>query len=203
MRSSITIFLVLLLSVAASAADLKVRVVDPQSAAVAGAQVSLSSRCAENREVTTSSAEGIATFAGLRVTDAPSPTCPLHVQVLAPGFAVESVDVPSEPELTVNLRLATASETVIVSATRTPVPGEAAGADADTLSGAQLTTSQPIAANDAMRFLPGAVVNTAGQRGGLSSLFVRGGESNYNKVIVDGVTAVSYTHLTLPTNREV
>jgi outer membrane cobalamin receptor len=47
---------------------------------------------------------------------------------------------------------------------------------------------QPIAADDAIRFLPGAVVNTAGQRGGLSSLFVRGGESSYNKVIVDGVT---------------
>ena len=77
---------------------------------------------------------------------------------------------------------------MVVSATRTPVPGEAAGADVDTLSGAQLTTMQPIAANDAMRFLPGAVVNTAGQRGGLTSLFVRGGESNYNKVIVDGVT---------------
>ena len=46
---------------------------------------------------------------------------------------------------------------------------------------------QPVAANDAMRFLPGAVVNTAGQHGGLSSLFVRGGESRYNKVIVDGV----------------
>ena len=47
---------------------------------------------------------------------------------------------------------------------------------------------QPISADDAVRFLPGAVVNTAGQRGGMSSLFVRGGESNYNKVIVDGVT---------------
>jgi vitamin B12 transporter len=46
---------------------------------------------------------------------------------------------------------------------------------------------QPIAAADAVRFLPGAVVNTTGQRGGLSSLFVRGGESTYNKVIVDGV----------------
>ncbi len=77
---------------------------------------------------------------------------------------------------------------MVVTATRTPVAGEAAGADVDTLSGAQLTTMQPIAANDAVRFLPGAVVNTAGQRGGLSSLFVRGGESNYNKVIVDGVT---------------
>jgi vitamin B12 transporter len=30
-------------------------------------------------------------------------------------------------------------------------------------------------------------VNTAGQRGGISSLFVRGGESTYNKVLVDGV----------------
>ncbi len=47
---------------------------------------------------------------------------------------------------------------------------------------------KPVAADDAVRFLPGAVVNTAGQRGGLSSLFVRGGDSTYNKVIVDGVT---------------
>jgi len=47
---------------------------------------------------------------------------------------------------------------------------------------------QSVAANDTMRFLSGAVVNTAGQRGGLSSLFVRGGESRYNKVIVDGVS---------------
>ena len=30
-------------------------------------------------------------------------------------------------------------------------------------------------------------MNAAGQRGGISSLFVRGGESTYNKVIVDGV----------------
>ena len=87
-----------------------------------------------------------------------------------------------------NLRLATASETVVVSATRTPVPGEAAGADVDASAARNSTAMQPIAADDAVRFLPGAVVNTAGQRGGLSSLFVRGGESNYNKVIVDGVT---------------
>ena len=50
------------------------------------------------------------------------------------------------------------------------------------------TVCNPVAADDAIRFLPGAVINTAGQRGGLSSLFVRGGDSTYNKVIVDGVT---------------
>src|SRR6202043_916954 len=51
----------------------------------------------------------------------------------------------------------------------------------------QLETMHPVSASDAVRYLPGAVVNTAGQRGGISSLFVRGGDSTYNKVIVDGV----------------
>ena len=41
MRGITGVFLGLLLAAAASAADLKVKVVDPQSAAVAGAQVSL------------------------------------------------------------------------------------------------------------------------------------------------------------------
>jgi outer membrane cobalamin receptor len=163
-----------------SNADVKVKVVDPRGAAVAGAQVSLLGGGRVLKTQTTGG-EGIASFGaafGQRY----------EVQVLAPGFAAETVEIGSAADITVTLRLATAAETVVVSATRNPVAGEAAGADVATLNGAQLTTMQPLAANDALRFLPGAVVNTAGQRGGLSSLFVRGGESNYNKVIVDGVT---------------
>lgn len=168
------------LSLTALAGDFTIKVVDPQSAAVGGAQVSLLSG---NEIISTlaTSPEGLATF---HTAD----RGPYQVRILAPGFAAETIDLPSESELTVKLRLATTSETVVVSANRSPVPTEAAGADVDLLTGSQLTTMQPVAANDAMRFLPGAVVNTAGQRGGLSSLFVRGGESNYNKVIVDGVT---------------
>jgi vitamin B12 transporter len=175
-------FLLVFFSVASSAADLKVRVLDPQSAAVPGAQLSLFHQN-ESKALATriTSPEGIAIF---QLLERGSYT----LKVLAPGFAAETIQVSSEPELTVRLHLAPASETVVVSATRTPVPGEAAGSDFDALTSGQLTTMQPAAANDAMRFLPGAVVNTAGQRGGLSSLFVRGGESNYNKVIVDGVT---------------
>ena len=44
-----------------------------------------------------------------------------------------------------------------------------------------------MAASDALRVLPGAILSDSGQRGGISSLFVRGGESTYNKLIVDGV----------------
>jgi outer membrane cobalamin receptor len=180
MRVFVGVFLGFILSAAASAADLKVTVVDPQSAVVAGAQVSLM-RDSKVAATQRTSAEGVATF---HTSDAG----PYRIQVLAAGFAPETIDVSSQPELTVKLRLAPASETVVVSATRTPVPTQAAGADVDALSAGQLLTMQPTAASDAIRFLPGAIVNDAGQRGGLTSLFVRGGESRYNKVIVDGVT---------------
>jgi vitamin B12 transporter len=172
----------LCLALAASAAEVKVLVIDPSSAAVNRAEVQLF--VPGNQEplaIASTSAEGVAL---LRTNAQP----PYRVQVLAQGFAVQTVDVSSLAEITVTLKLAPAAETVVVTATRTPVPQADANADVATLNGAQLDLMQPVAANDAVRFLPGAVVNTAGQRGGLGSLFVRGGDSTYNKVIVDGVT---------------
>ncbi|MGA7080419.1 MAG: TonB-dependent receptor [Terriglobales bacterium] len=165
-------------------AEIKVKVVDPQDAVVAGAQVRLLKvgKAAPAAVLNTSSV-GTAIF---RETASGSEA--YRVQVLAPGFAAEKVDVSATGEVvTVKLRVASAAETLVVTATRTPVASQAAGAEVDTLSSQQLEAMQPLAADDAMRFLPGAVVNTYGQRGGLSSLFVRGGESTYNKVIVDGV----------------
>jgi vitamin B12 transporter len=183
MRALLAAFFLLVTLVAASAADLKVKVVDPQSAAVAGAQVSLLEKGSDAAlKIAATSAAGVATLGEL-------PSGAYSIQVLAPGFAPETVDVASQGDVvTVRLHLATASETVVVTATRTPVTAEETGASISTLENAQLETMHPVAASDAIRFLPGAVVNDAGQRGGLSSLFVRGGDSTYNKVIVDGVT---------------
>jgi len=174
---------VICLLAAPSAAELKIKVVDPQSAAVAGAQVLLlEGQTKSHPAVELTSAEGVAVFRGIG-------SGPHQVRVLVPGFAVETTALSANADsITVQLHLATASETVVVTATRTPVPGEDAGADVATLNREQLQVMNPVAADDAVRFLPGAVVNTAGQRGGLSSLFVRGGNSNYNKVIVDGVS---------------
>src|ERR1019366_7027936 len=172
---------VVFLSTGASA-EIKLRVVDPQDAAVAGAEVQLL-KLGKPVAVESTSAEGLVIF-----REAASGA--YRVNVLAPGFAAETLDLAptaTDEVVTIKLRLATAAETVVVTATRTPVPSQAAGADVDSLSGVQLEAMQSVAANDTMRFLPGAVVNTAGQRGGISSLFVRGGESTYNKVIVDGV----------------
>ena len=182
MRALCASFLLFVFLAAASAADLKVKVIDPQSAAVSGAQVSLLSKGSRTAiKVSTTSPEGIASLGDLSSGS-------YQIQILAPGFAPHTEDVTAHSDvITIQLHLATASETVVVTATRTLVPAGETGASVSTLENEQLETMQPVAADDAVRFLPGAVVNTAGQRGGFSSLFVRGGESTYNKVIVDGV----------------
>jgi vitamin B12 transporter len=172
----------LLLSVPAFAGELHVKVIDPRSVSVAGAQVSLY-RAAESAplQVRTTSGEGLATFNV-------DTSAPLSVEVLAPGFAAARADVQaSSSTATVALQVASASEIVIVTATRSPAPEQETASSVSLLTGEQITTMQPVAFADALRFLPGAVVNVAGQRGGLGSLFVRGGDSRYNKVLVDGV----------------
>jgi vitamin B12 transporter len=182
-RSFATVVFLLVVSLTSIAyAEIKIRVVDPSYAVVAGAQVQLLKAGKPSpAAVLITSAEGMVIF---RETASSA----FRVQILAPGFAPATSGLSSTDEtVTIKLRLATAAETVVVTATRTPVPSEAAGADVDTLSSGQLELMQPVAADDAIRFLPGAVVNAYGERGALSSLFVRGGESTYNKVIVDGV----------------
>jgi vitamin B12 transporter len=182
MRSCFRFFAVVLLSVPALASDLTVKVVDPQSASVPGAQVELfAQNSTRPAAVQTTSAQGIAHFRDIPLGD-------IRVHVLAPGFAEEWMPASGPAaEVTASLHLAVQTETVVVTATRTPVPSDESGASVETLNGLQLDTLHPVAANDGLRFLPGAIVSTAGQRGGLSSLFVRGGDSRYNKVIVDGV----------------
>ncbi len=165
------------------AADLKIKIVDPHSDAVAGAQVSLlPSGDSTPVAVLSTLGEGVVLLNGL-------PDGQYHLQVLAPGFAPLATDisVPHPSIFTVQLAVAGASEIVVVTATRTPFPEQESGASVSTLESGQLQVMQPVAASDAIRFLPGAVVNTVGQRGSQSSLFVRGGDSRYNKVLIDGV----------------
>ncbi|MGZ4826564.1 MAG: TonB-dependent receptor [Terriglobales bacterium] len=179
-RAGFLAALCLLLTAASSASDLKVRVVDPQSAVIAGARVTLYLQNSSTAvAVRSTNAEGICEFSGLSQRA-------YRVEVLAPGFAPAKA-VASPPQAEITLELPTAAETVVISAERTPLPTQETGSDTSSLGLEALTSMQPVAAIDTLRFLPGAIVSASGRRGGLSSLFVRGGDSRYNKVIVDGV----------------
>ncbi len=166
-----------------AAADVVVRVEDPRAAAVAGAEVEIyPAGSTEAVAGQRTSSEGVARFAAL-------PDGAYRVEVRAAGFAPASQDVhvTGPSRIAISLRIAPLAQTVVVSATRTPVPVEESGARVELLDASDLRNLQPAASSDAFRYLPGAVVNQAGQRGGQASLFVRGGESRYNKVLIDGV----------------
>jgi vitamin B12 transporter len=182
------ISLSVLVPLAALAADLRIKVIDPHSAAVAGAQVAIYLQNAANPvEMRNTSGDGQVSFPLDRFST--DQKARLRVQVLAPGFAESWSEIEAAPAstLVIMLRVAAASETVVVTATRTPVPEAETASTVSLLTSGQLETMQPVSLSDAMRFLPGAVVNVAGQRGGLGSLFVEGGDSRYNKVLVDDV----------------
>src|SRR4030081_795450 len=182
MRVLRVVFFIIALVTAASAAELKVKVVDPQSAAVPGAQVLLLKHNGAAQHTATSAGDGTVSFDNV-------PAGEYQVQILAPGFArlTLSLTAPHADPITAQLQLAPATEVVVVTATRTPVPAAESGASVALLDAAHPQVMQPIDASDALRYLPGAVVDTSGQRGGLSSLFVRGGDSRYNKVLIDSV----------------
>jgi outer membrane cobalamin receptor len=164
-----------------------VRIVDPQGAVIAGARVELDRSNGAVIAVALTSADGTADFA--RQLSAMPRVCAdaCTVRAIAPGFAPTQRTVTSDQELTVALDVAAEPQTVVVSADRTLLPEAQSGSKVSTLDALALTNMQPVTAAEALRFMPGAVVNSAGRRGGLVSLFVRGGESRYNKVIVDGV----------------
>src|SRR5947208_2389591 len=112
LRAVVSVFA---LMAAAFAAELKVRVVDAQSAAVAEAQVSLyQNASAAPVRVGTTAGDGTVSFSGL-------PGGAYQLQVLAPGFAAQTVDAGSDM-VTVMLHVAVVTETVSVTATRTPLP---------------------------------------------------------------------------------
>ena len=76
---------------------------------------------------------------------------------------------------------------VIVTATRLPTARAAVAATVSVLDGEDLRKRGVRYVSDALREVPGFHVVQTGSFGGNTALFVRGGESDYVKVLVDGV----------------
>ena len=85
------------------------------------------------------------------------------------------------------LEISSVTETVTVTATGIPTPIQQASAAVSLISAQDLATRLGVA--DELRQAPGIAVVQQGQLGGLTSLFVRGGNSTANKVLIDGITA--------------
>jgi len=76
---------------------------------------------------------------------------------------------------------------VVVTATRLPTRADALPTSVTVISGAQLQAQGLRTVAEALRGVPAAAVVSTGPWGGQVSLFLRGGESDYVKVLIDGV----------------
>jgi len=86
-----------------------------------------------------------------------------------------------------DVRDTTQLEELVVTATRIPTPPDAVVSSVTTITGDELRRRGVRFVQDALRQVPGAAVVQLGSYGGVSSLFLRGGESDYVKVLIDGV----------------
>ncbi len=88
-------------------------------------------------------------------------------------------------ERNISLEPDTVRESIVVSATGTPVPQAQVSASITELNRTDFQNLQNV--TEALRLVPGFTVATSGERGGVTSLFIRGGNSDDNKILLDGV----------------
>jgi vitamin B12 transporter len=92
--------------------------------------------------------------------------------------------------------------TVVVSASKVPQPASSLTQPVTVLLGEDLRARGVTRVTDALREVPGAALVQSGSYGALTSLFLRGGESRYTKVLIDGVPvnaaggSFDFSHLT-------
>ena len=81
----------------------------------------------------------------------------------------------------------TIRETVVVTATGRDMPESKVGASITVLDSQEIEQRHALSTIDLLRTIPGVVAVRSGGVGNLTSVFVRGGESTYNKVLLDGM----------------
>jgi outer membrane cobalamin receptor len=108
----------------------------------------------------------------------------------APGLRVSGGAVtvaPGEQSFDVKLEPAPVRERVIVSATRGDALPSALGVSTSVLDGEDIAERQAPALLDLVREVPGVAVARTGGLGAQGSMFLRGGESSFARILVDGV----------------
>jgi len=76
---------------------------------------------------------------------------------------------------------------VEVTATRSPLRADRTPSSVTVVTGEQVRAQGITTVSDALRSVPGLSIVQTGSYGGASSLFIRGGESKYAKILLDGV----------------
>lgn len=116
------------------------------------------------------------------------------VRVVAPTFQTTTTPATyltesSRPELDITLATATLTQQITVTATGTPTPEAQTGASITVIPAGEYRYQPEV--QDPLRLVPGLQVTQIGQVGGAAGISIRGGSTDSNKVLIDGVPANS------------
>ncbi len=166
--------------VGARAADLQGSVVGPNRDPLPRATVRLLDSAGSEITRALTDEAGRFLFRGVNVATA-------GVEVSLTGFETKTTAVTPGSELEVILPLAPLHESVVVTATRTEVPSGQLATTTSVIAEEEIHRRLAVPASDLLRTVPGLAVVRVGGVGVVTSVFIRGGQSNHNKVLLDGV----------------
>jgi outer membrane cobalamin receptor len=180
-----SVFTILISAIPLSAAvTIHGTVVDPSDAAIPGAQVAAVTRLGVDTRATS---DALGNF-DLRVDT----SAPYRVIITAPGFETRTVTPGRDTSMRVKLALAPQSDSVSVVGSTMDIPASQQGGSVSIIPGEEIRERNEPAAVDLLRYVPGMAVSQAGPVGSATGLFIRGGNSNFNLVQIDGVTVNSF-----------
>ena len=186
MIRSVSIFLTLLFCACASAASaqtgtLQGTVLDPQARPVAGARVTIA---AGSSIVTTVVTRHNGTFGPIEI-----PEGEYALAATAPSLQAPSrpVIIKNVTDVTLTLALSPITATAVVSAGQVDQPVTRVTDSVTIIDRSDLDARQTETATEALRLVPGFNLVANGGRGALTSIFSRGGESDYTLVLMDGL----------------
>jgi vitamin B12 transporter len=176
-----------LIAAQASEASLSGRVVDPDGRPVANAEVIVSGSTAAPLRARTN-VDGRFDLPSL---DAGRYT----VIATAPGLLSDpaAIDVTTTAAtIEIALKISAISETLVVSASQIDQPLSRTPDSVTIIDGREIDAKQQFTLAAALRSVPGLTLQQNGGPGTVTSLFTRGGESDFTLVLVDGVRANSF-----------
>ena len=117
-----------------------------------------------------------------------------QVVATAPGFSPRTseptyVSGGSRITVDVTLQIGPLQQAVLVTAAAADLPQAQTGAPVTVVDQATIEALNKPDLLEALRLVPGSQVQQTGARGGTTSMYIRGGSSNFAKVLIDGIVA--------------
>jgi outer membrane receptor protein involved in Fe transport len=108
-----------------------------------------------------------------------------------PGFTSDPAEIKVEGNADsvndVHLKLSAVQQQVVVSASLGGALAPEVGSSVTVVSHQEIEDQGFETVADALRNVPGVEINRTGQQGAVTSAFIRGGNSNYNLIMIDGI----------------